>query len=84
MDGDGPPGFELARRTRSREWVRQNGVLLGAGIDSVDRLTVAVLTTIIGEAGREIATCSSKRQANKVTEAAVVLIRRLGSTRDES
>jgi AcrR family transcriptional regulator len=83
MDGDGPPGFELVRRTRSREWVRQNGVLLGAGFDPVDRLTVAVLTTIIGEAGREIATCSSKRQANKITEAAVVLIRRLGSTRDD-
>lgn len=80
MDGDAPPGFELVRRTRSREWVRQNGVLLGAGIDSVGRLTVAVLTTIIGEAGREIATSSSKRQANKITEAAIVLIRRLGST----
>jgi AcrR family transcriptional regulator len=80
MDGDGPPGFELVRRTRSRSWVRQNGVLLEAGIDSVDRLMVAVLTTIIGEAGREIATCSSKRQANKITEAAIVLIRRLGST----
>ncbi|MFF1360954.1 TetR/AcrR family transcriptional regulator [Streptomyces sp. NPDC058297] len=84
MDGDGPPGFELVRRTRSREWVRQNGVLLGAGIDSVDRLTVAVLTTIIGEAGREIATCSTKRQANKITEAAIVLIRRLGSTRNDT
>ena len=77
MDGDGPPGFELVRRTRSREWVRQNAVLLGAGSDSVARLTVAVLTTIIGEAGREIATCPNKRQANKITEAAIVLIRRL-------
>ncbi|MFD0656286.1 TetR/AcrR family transcriptional regulator [Thermocatellispora tengchongensis] len=26
MDGDGPPGFELMRRTRGREWVRQNAV----------------------------------------------------------
>ena len=33
MDGDGPPGFELMRRTRNREWVRQNAVLLGAGSD---------------------------------------------------
>jgi hypothetical protein len=59
-------------------------VLLGAGIDSVDRLTVAVLTTIIGEAGREIATCSTEREANKITEAAIVLIRRLGSAHDDS
>ncbi|OXM72631.1 MULTISPECIES: TetR/AcrR family transcriptional regulator [Amycolatopsis] len=77
MDGGGPPGFELIRRTRGREWVRQNAVLLGAGTSSVDRLTVAVLTSIIGEAGREIATSSSKREANRIAEAAIVLIRRL-------
>jgi AcrR family transcriptional regulator len=77
MDGDGPPGFELMRRTRNREWVRQNAVLLGAGAGPVDRLTVAVVTSIIGEAGREIATCTTKRQANKITEAAVRLIRKL-------
>ncbi|GAB3562257.1 hypothetical protein GCM10027445_02500 [Amycolatopsis endophytica] len=77
MDGDAPPGFELMRRTRGREWVRQNAVLLGKGTSSVDRLTVAVLTSIIGEAGREIATSSSKREANRITDAAIVLIRRI-------
>jgi AcrR family transcriptional regulator len=77
MDGNGPPGFELMRRTRNREWVRQNAVLLGAGADPVDRMTVAVITSIIGEAGREIATCSTKRKAVAITEAAVRLIRRL-------
>jgi AcrR family transcriptional regulator len=77
MNGDGPPGFELLRRTRNREWLRQNAVLLGAGSDPVDRLTVAVLTSIIGEAGREIATCSTKRQATRITEVAVGLIRKL-------
>jgi AcrR family transcriptional regulator len=87
MDGNGPPGFELLRRTRSREWVRQNAVLLGAGADPVDRLTVAVLTSIIGEAGREVATCQTKREASKITEAAVAMIRTLhppsGSTTDD-
>ncbi|MBE9375869.1 TetR/AcrR family transcriptional regulator [Saccharopolyspora sp. HNM0983] len=77
MDGDAPPGFELVRRTRGREWVRQNAVLLGAGSDPVDRVTVAVLTTAIGEASREVATCSTKREANEVLEAALRLIRRL-------
>ncbi|GAA1826256.1 TetR/AcrR family transcriptional regulator [Planosporangium flavigriseum] len=81
MDGDGPPGFELIRRTRGREWVRQNAVLLGAGADPVDRVTVAVLTTVIGEAGREIATCSTKREANTITEAAIRLIRQLDPLR---
>ena len=77
MNGDGPPGFEMLRRTRNREWLRQNAVLLGAGSDPVDRLTVAVLTSIIGEAGREIATCPAKREATKIAEAAVAMIRRL-------
>ncbi|GII31811.1 hypothetical protein Pmi06nite_52530 [Planotetraspora mira] len=77
MDGDAPPGFELIRRTSGREWVRQNAVLLGAGTSSVDRMTVMVLTGLIGEAGREIATSASKREANRIADAAIVLIRRL-------
>lgn len=77
LDGDGPPGFELLRRTRGREWVRQNAVLLGARNDPIDRMTVATLTSLMGEAGREIATCSSKKEADAITEATVRLIRRL-------
>ena len=81
MDGDGPPGFEVVRRTRNREWVRQNAVLLEAGSDPVDRFAVAALTAIIGEAGLEVATCSSGREAGEITEAAVALIRRLDPMR---
>ncbi|ADG87131.1 hypothetical protein TBS_28630 [Thermobispora bispora] len=79
MDGDGPPGFELMRRTRGREWVRQNAVLLGAGTGPLDRMTVSVLTTVIGEAGREVATCETREEADEVIEAAVTLIRRLAA-----
>jgi AcrR family transcriptional regulator len=78
MDGSGPPGFELMRRTRNREWVRQNAVLLGASDDPVDRVTVVVLTTIIGEAAREVASCETKDEADTITVAAIRLIRRLG------
>jgi AcrR family transcriptional regulator len=81
MTGDGPPGFEMMRRTRSHEWVRQNAVLLGAGADPVDRMTVAILTTIIGEAAREIAASSSRKEANALADAAVTLIRRLDPLR---
>ncbi|MGW6495053.1 TetR/AcrR family transcriptional regulator [Nonomuraea angiospora] len=77
IDGDGPPGFELIRRTRGREWVRQNAVLLGAGSDPLDRFTVAVLTSIIGEAAREVATSDTEGEAQEVIEAAMTLIRRL-------
>ncbi|GAA2087520.1 TetR/AcrR family transcriptional regulator [Actinomadura alba] len=77
MDCDGPPGFELMRRTRNREWVRQNAVLLGAGSGPVGRATVAMLTTVIGEAGREIAACENKIEADTVTAVTLRLIRRL-------
>ncbi|MDA0634609.1 TetR/AcrR family transcriptional regulator [Nonomuraea sp. MCN248] len=77
IEGDGPPGFELIRRTRNREWVRQNAVLLGSGGDPLDRFTVTVLTSIIGEAAREVATSDSEEDAREVAEAAMTLIRRL-------
>ncbi|MEV0593794.1 TetR/AcrR family transcriptional regulator [Nonomuraea cavernae] len=77
MNGDGPPGFELIRRTRGREWVRQNAVLLGAGGDPLDRFTVAVLTSVIAEAAREVATSDTEEEAQEIIEAAMTLIRRL-------
>ncbi len=83
MDGDGPPGFEVLKRTRGHEWVRQNAVLLGASADPVDRLTVAVLTTMIGEAAREIATCSDRAEADTVADAAIRRILRLDPLRHE-
>ncbi|TDC00440.1 TetR/AcrR family transcriptional regulator [Nonomuraea longispora] len=82
IDGDGPPGFELLRRTRGREWVRQNAVLLGAGGDALARFTVAVLTSIIGEAAREVATSDTEEEAREVIEAAMRLIRRLDPLKD--
>ncbi|WP_248959604.1 TetR/AcrR family transcriptional regulator [Sphaerisporangium perillae] len=78
MDGDGPPGFELMRRTRSREWVRQNAALLGGSGDRTDRLTATVLTTVIGEAGREVAISDTEEEAEEIIEAAIRLIHRLG------
>jgi len=77
IEGDTPPGFEVLRRERGREWVRQNSVLLGASDDTLGKLTVAVITDIITLAGHEVALSSSKRQADDVVEAAAVLVGRL-------
>ncbi|MEW2357204.1 helix-turn-helix domain-containing protein [Spirillospora sp. NPDC029432] len=77
MDGDAPPGFELLRRTRSRDWIRQNAVLLGAGTGPEDRAVVTVLTTVIGEAAREVAACETAEEAAAVADTALRLIRRL-------
>jgi hypothetical protein len=53
-------------------------VLLGSGGDPLDRFTVTVLTGIIGEAAREVATGDTEEEAGQVVDAAMTLIRRLG------
>jgi AcrR family transcriptional regulator len=78
VDRDGPPGFELMRRTRGQEWLRQNSLLLRAPDDAIGRMTVAVLTTVIGEAGREVMASRTRREADAITETAVAMIERLG------
>ncbi|GAA4942425.1 TetR/AcrR family transcriptional regulator [Streptomonospora halophila] len=78
LAGDGPPGFDMLRRGRNREWVRQNSALLQAGDSALERLTVSVLTAVIGEARREIVVADSRDEADRLTEATVDLIRRLG------
>ncbi|UKA50621.1 TetR/AcrR family transcriptional regulator [Arthrobacter sp. FW305-123] len=77
IEGDTPPGFEVLRRERGREWVRQNSVLLGASDDTLGRLTVAVITDIITVSGQEVALAASKREADEVVDAAAVLVERL-------
>src|ERR1700748_2614587 len=52
-DGDGPPGFEVMRRRRGREWLGQNDALRRLSDTSFDRLYVTILTTLVGGGGRE-------------------------------
>ena len=47
VDKDGPPGFELMRRTRGHEWLRKNSLLLHARDDAIGSVTVSVLTTSV-------------------------------------
>ena len=84
VDKDGPPGFELMRRTRGHEWLRQNSLLLRARDDAIGRVTVSVLTTVIGEAGREVMASRTRREAEAIVDAAVAMIERLGVLAEET
>jgi AcrR family transcriptional regulator len=77
--GDGPPGFEVMRRRRGREWVGQNDTLLRLSDTSLDRLYATTLTALIGEGAREVAASRSRPQADKVIAAVVEYARRLMS-----
>jgi AcrR family transcriptional regulator len=75
--GDGPPGFEVMRRRRGREWIGQNDALLRLSDTSFDRLYAVILTSLIGEGGREVASARTRRQANTMIDAVLEYVRRL-------
>ena len=75
--GDAPPGFEVIRRSRSREWIRRNDSLLRLTDAPADRVYVSILTSLIGEGACEVAACRSRRQADSVIDAVIEYSRRL-------
>jgi AcrR family transcriptional regulator len=77
FSGDGPPDFEVMKRQRGSEWVAQNDVLLGLPDTAMDRLYAAMLTALIGEGARQVATAPNRRQANRTIEAVIQYARRL-------
>jgi len=69
--GDGPPGFEVMKRHRGHEWIRQNDALLRLPDTSLDRLYAAVLTSLIGEGAREVAAARTRAQAMHIIDAVI-------------
>ena len=77
FSGDGPPEFEVMKRRRGSEWVAQNDVLLALPDTPLDRVYAAMLTSLIGEGARQVASAPSRRQANRTIEAVLEYARRL-------
>jgi AcrR family transcriptional regulator len=76
-DGDTPPGFQRLLRQSGKEWVRSNFRLLGASNEPVNRVLVALLTSFMGEARREIASARSAKEAKQLAEAMMDVLRRM-------
>ncbi len=81
LAGGGPPGFELVARRRYREWTRRNATLLSTTAEQPwgDAL-VFVLTTVVSEAGHEVAVCEDEASASRLAEDVLLLISRIGTT----
>jgi AcrR family transcriptional regulator len=75
--GDAPPGFELVRRRRTREWIRQNDSLLRLTDQPSDRVYASILTSLIGEGAYEVAAARNRREADTVIDAVLEYARRL-------
>jgi AcrR family transcriptional regulator len=81
LTGGGPPGFEMVRRRRHREWTRRNASLLGTPEDAHEPwgdALVLVLTTVMGEAGAEVAVCEDEQSAHRLASDVLALIGRIG------
>ena len=81
LAGGGPPGFELVARRRYREWTRRNAALLtsaGGGAESWGDALVLVLTTVVSEAGHEVAVCEDAEAADRLAGDVLELIGRIG------
>jgi hypothetical protein len=65
------------KRQRGQEWVGQNDALLHLPDTALGRLYASVLTSLIGEGAREVATSGNRRQADKIIDAVLEYARRL-------
>jgi AcrR family transcriptional regulator len=79
LDGGGPPGFELIARRRYREWVRVNTALLNTDDQPLGETLVVVLTSVVAEAGREVAVQENELSAMRLADEFVELLGRIGT-----
>ena len=75
--GDGPPGFEVMKRRRGREWIGQNDSLLRLDDAPAERVYAAILTSLIGEGAYEVAAARSRGQAETIIDAVAGYARRI-------
>ena len=78
LDGGGPPGFELIARRRYRDWILVNAALLRAEDRPLGDTLVLVLTTVIAEAGREVAVQDTREDAMRLADEVLELVGRIG------
>jgi AcrR family transcriptional regulator len=81
LAGGGPPGFELVARRRYREWTRRHAALLSSTPGDAEPwgdALVLVLTTVISEAGHEVAVCEDEASAQRLAGDVLELIARIG------
>ncbi|HEX6471084.1 MAG TPA: helix-turn-helix domain-containing protein [Streptosporangiaceae bacterium] len=77
-ESEGPAGFGLLRRQRWRQWTDQNTRLLRVNEgERAGQVLVLVLTTVIGEAGREVATAEDDAAAAEIIDEVARILSRV-------
>lgn len=81
LTGGGPSGFELIARRRYREWIRVNATLLRADEQPMGDTLVLVLTSVVSEAGSEVAVQESEEDAHRLADEVMELVARITTVR---
>src|SRR4051812_21207549 len=81
LAGGGPSGFELIARRRYREWTHVNATLLRADEQPLGDTLVLVLTSVVAEAGSEVAVQDGADDAYRLADEVVELIGRISRPR---
>src|SRR3954471_14237913 len=81
LAGGGPPGFELIARRRYREWIRVNATLLHADDQPLGDTLVLVLTSVVAEAGSEVAIQDDADDAYRLADEVLEMIGRISAPR---
>ncbi|GGT09590.1 TetR/AcrR family transcriptional regulator [Nonomuraea spiralis] len=80
LENDGPAEFTTLRRQRGWEWIGGNKRLLGLADTPASHVLVVLLTTVMGEAGREVAACESDVDAKVTIDEVIRIVRRMLAT----
>ncbi|MFD9946432.1 TetR/AcrR family transcriptional regulator [Nonomuraea sp. NPDC050547] len=80
LESDGPAEFTTLRRQRGWDWIGGNKKLLGLADNRQSHMLVVLLTTVMGESGREVAACESEEEARVTIDAVIAVVRRMLST----
>jgi AcrR family transcriptional regulator len=81
LAGGGPTGFELIARRRYRDWTMVNAALLRAEDQPLGDTLVLVLTSVVAEAGSEVAVQDSEDDAQRLADEVLELISRISRPR---
>jgi AcrR family transcriptional regulator len=81
LAGGGPTGFELIARRRYREWTHVNATLLRADEQPLGDTLVLVLTSVVAEAGSEVAVQDTADDASRLADEVLELISRIAQPR---
>src|SRR3954462_11287490 len=81
LAGGGPSGFELIARRRYREWTHVNATLLRPDEQPLGDTLVLVLTSVVAEAGSEVAVQETADDAYRLADEVLELIGRISVPR---